>query len=159
VQVVDLHEVDRPDLEAPERFLDQFRRIGQLAPDRRLGGEEQTVAVAQFLHRAADHEFRIAIAVSGVHHGAAEVRHLFKDLATRGVLHRVGDTVGVGAESDHRQALAGRRDRPRDQLAGHRVGRGSTAAERSSDGARQAGGQDLAARELHTRVSLHSEPP
>src|SRR5229473_3660913 len=116
-QVVHLHEVHLLHFQAAERLLHLPEAFGAAAgPD--LGGDEEPLAQAERGDEIARHGLARAVHRRGIHDPAAAGGESLQHFAQRRALGGSGADVErlPGADADHRQRLARRRNGPRDQF-------------------------------------------
>ena len=108
---VDLHQIDDVEFHRVERDVEHGLRIGEVAADRRLAGDEELLARAETLQDLADDCFRASVGTRGVDDGPAQLPHALDHFTQRWYLLGRVDTIGVGPEPDDGKTLAGRRNR------------------------------------------------
>jgi len=114
VDIVDLQQVDLADAEATEGVVEHGLATGDVTGQRRLGGEEELVPVAQVGQQLADHLFGSAIGLCGVDDRTAETGHGRQHLAQLGQVLGAAHAIGIGAHSHRRKFLSGGRNGPHD---------------------------------------------
>jgi hypothetical protein len=115
-EVVDLHQVEALDAPQLARAF-HLPDAGAAADDPDLGGRKHLAASPQFREQLADHRLRRAVHRRRIDEGPAAVEERAQHRCERGAPLRVASSVKgqPGADADHRQPLAGGRDRPRDR--------------------------------------------
>ena len=115
-QIVYLHQFHALCAHQAERLL-HLPHTGLLAAGPDFGGEKILVAIAEFSGEVTHHAFGFAVHGRGVDYAAAEGSEFEQYLFEFGPLDCFRADVKriVGADADHRQQLAGFRNRPLNQ--------------------------------------------
>ena len=122
-QVVHLHQVDRFDPQPGHRIA-HLRLPCSAAAGPDLGGHEQALAQAGFGHQVAQYRFRAPVHRRGIDHRTTAGGEHAQSLACRAVFRAARRHIEYlpGTQTDRRDALAWRTERPGNQAGRRRVG-------------------------------------